>query len=83
VDRERERRGGREKGPQDRVASPPLRMGPAGPVDDYGDGPMLCPGATCGVRPNGTGGVGQPGRKTGDVHPAEMGDVRPPTRFMT
>jgi hypothetical protein len=52
-------------------------MGPVGPVDDDGGTPMPRPGATCSVRPNGMGGVGLPGRSTGDVCPAEMGDVSP------
>jgi hypothetical protein len=50
-------------------------MGPAAPVDDDGGAPMPCPGATCGVHPDGTGGAGLPGCRMGDVRPAETGDV--------
>jgi hypothetical protein len=57
----------RKRDPLDRAASPLLRMGPAGPVDGDGGAPMLRPGAMCGVRPNGMGGAGLPGRRTGDV----------------
>jgi hypothetical protein len=42
---------------------------------------MPRPGATCSVRPNGTGGAGLPGRRTGDVRPAEMGGGSPPARW--
>jgi hypothetical protein len=38
---------------------------------------MPRPSETCGMRPNRTGGVGLPGCRTGDVHPAEMSDVSP------
>jgi hypothetical protein len=37
--------------------------------------------ATCGVRPNGTGGVGLPGRRIGDVRPTETGGVSPLAHF--
>jgi hypothetical protein len=62
----------RERDPRDRAASPPLRMGPIGLADDDGGAPMSCPGAMCGARPNGTGGAGLLGRRTGDVCSAEM-----------
>jgi hypothetical protein len=56
-------------------------MGPAWPVDDDGGAPMPRPGATCGVRPNGMDNMGLPGRRTGDVHPAETGVGSPPGSF--
>jgi hypothetical protein len=80
--RERERERERERSPQDRAASPPLRMGPAGPIDDDGGTPMPRPSAMCGMCPNGTGGTGLPSRRMGNVHPAKMDDVSPPACFM-
>jgi hypothetical protein len=74
---QREASGYRDRDPQDRAASPPLRMGPTGPIDDDGGAPMPCPSTTCGVRPNGTGDAGLPSRRTGDVRPAKTGIVSP------
>jgi hypothetical protein len=66
----------RERDSRDRVASP-LRVGPNGPVDDDGGAPIPCLGATCAVRPKGTGGAGSSGRRMGDVRPANTGGVSP------
>jgi hypothetical protein len=55
----------------------PGSCGPNGQVNDDGGAPISCLGATYTFHPNGTGGVGLSGRRTGDVRPAKMGGVSP------
>jgi hypothetical protein len=61
---QREGSGYTERDRRDRAASPPPRVGPASPVDDDGGTLIPRPGAMYGVRLNGKGGTGLPGRKT-------------------
>jgi hypothetical protein len=79
--RGRERKGERKRSPWDHAASPPIRMGPAGPVDDDGYAPMPRPGVTCGASPNGIGGAGLAGHRTSDVRPTKMDNVNPLAHF--